>query len=117
MQVRGGTEKGGLKVRGQRALRGYNDVGANVSRLTWGTAGRARDRAAAEVIGGCGPGTQAARPPLVATQSGLGYTERRTWPKRRPPAMTEGLSTCSLRKTQSLLGARHCAVCSSLLLR
>lgn len=91
-------------------------MGASVSRLTWGTAGHARDRAAAEVIGGCGPGTQAARPPLMATQSGLGYTERRTWPKRRPPAKTEGLSTHSLPKTQSLLGVRHCTVCSSPLL-
>lgn len=57
-------------------------------RLTGGTAGCTEDRAGAEVMGDCGSSTQANRPPFVATQSGLGYTERGTWPKGHPPAMT-----------------------------
>lgn len=39
-------------------------------------------------MGGCGASTQASRPPFMATQSGLRYTERGTWPEGHPPAMT-----------------------------
>lgn len=60
----------------------------NVSRLTWSTATCTRDRSGARVIGDHGDSTQASRPIFVATQSGLGYAERRTWPKGHPPAMT-----------------------------
>lgn len=59
-----------------------------VYRLTWGTVGCTKYRAGAGVVGGCGASTQASRPPFMATQSGLGYTERGTWPKGHPPAMT-----------------------------
>lgn len=69
-----GVQEGGGKLR--------------IYKLTWGTAGCTGDRAGAEEVGGCEASTQASRLPFIATQSGLGHTERGTWPKGHPPAMT-----------------------------
>lgn len=49
------------------------------------TAGCTRDRTGASVIGEYGASTQANRPSVMATQSGLGYAERRTWPEGYSP--------------------------------
>lgn len=59
-----------------------------VGRLTWCTAGCTRDRTGARVIRDYRASTQANGPSIMATQSRLGYAERRTWPKGHPPAMT-----------------------------
>lgn len=49
-------------------------------RLTWCTAGCTRDRTGISVIGGDGASPQTNGPSVMATQSRLGYAERRTWP-------------------------------------